>query len=141
MMFCPATASIPLDIMKKTIAILVLAAVGITTMNAGVRFGVNFAIPLPVPIVTTTPVPVVTAPVPFVAPPPMPASIVEIAPACPTPGYVWVGGNWGWCDNRWLWTRGHWGQPAHWDRGWDRGCRAEHRETFHRGFHSEHGRH
>src|SRR6516162_3651682 len=100
--------------MRKTIAILALAALGITTMNAEVHVGINFGIPLPVPIVTAQPVPVLTPPAPVVVPPPMPAPIVEVAPTCPAPGYVWVGGNWAWCKNHWVWTRGYWGPPAQW---------------------------
>jgi hypothetical protein len=123
--------------MKKTIAILALAAVGITTVNAGVRFGINFGIPVPAPVVVA-PAPVVVAPAPVVVPPPMPAPVVEVAPACPVPGYLWVGGSWGWCDNHWVWTRGHWGPPAHWshDTHWDHGYRAER----HEGFHADRGR-
>src|SRR5262249_10235513 len=114
-----------------TIAILALAALGLTTVNAGVHFGINVGIPVPAPVVVT--------PAPVVVPTPMPAPIVEAAPACPTPGYVWVGGSWGWCDNQWVWTRGQWGPPAHgYHAGhWDHGYRAEH----HGGFHGEHGHH
>ena len=114
---------------KKTIAILAFVAVGITTVNAGVRFGINFGFPVPAPVV---------APAPVVVPPPMPAPIVEVAPVCPVPGYIWVGGSWGWCDNHWVWARGHWGPPVHWDRDAhrDHGYRAER----HEGFHGEHGR-
>src|SRR5215467_10947239 len=113
--------------MKKTIAILVLAAAGITTVNAGVRFGINFGIPVPAPVVVA-PAPVVVAPPPVCDPTPMPAPIVETVPVCPTPGYVWVGGNWGWSDNHWVWSRGHWGPPAHWGHAghWGHGYRAEH---------------
>ncbi len=117
--------------MKKTIASLALAALGITAANAGVRFGINFGIPAPAPVVV--------APAPVVAPPPMPPPIVEVAPTCPAPGYVWVGGRWGWCDNHWAWTRGHWGSPARWDHDahhWGHGYRAER----HEGFHGQHGR-
>ena len=100
--------------MKKTIAILALAILGAATVNAGgLHVGVNFGLPVPVPIVTA-PVPVVVTPAPVVVQPPMPAAIVEAVPACPTPGYVWVGGSWGWCGNNWVWNRGHWGAPAHW---------------------------
>lgn len=128
--------------MKKTFAVLALAAVGITTASAGIRFGINFGIPVPAPVVVA-PAPVVVAPAPVV-PPPMPAPIVETLPVCPTAGYVWVGGSWGWCDNHWVWTRGHWGPPAHWDRNdhrdrdghWGHGYRAER----HEGFHGGHGR-
>src|SRR5215831_15826096 len=82
-MFCPASASNRLDIMKKTIAILALAAVGITTATAGVRFGINFGIPFPASVVV--------APALVVVAPPMPAPIVEVTPVCPASGYVWVG--------------------------------------------------
>ena len=58
-----------------------------------------------------------------------PAPIVEYVPACPSPDYLWVGGNWGWRGG-WYWTAGHysrrpyrgavwlsggWGRA---DRGW-----------------------
>jgi hypothetical protein len=102
-MCCSAKAS--KQYMKKTIAMLALAAVGIATVNAGVNFGVSVGIPVTAPVVV--------APA-LVIMPPMPAPIVEAVPVCPTPGYVWVGGSWGWCNNRWVWTRGHWGAPAHW---------------------------
>ncbi len=126
--------------MKKTIAILALATVGITAANAGVRFGINFGIPVPAPVVV--------APAPVFAPPPMPAPIVEAAPVCTVPGYVWVGGSWEWCDNHWVWTRGHWGPPARWDRDdhrdrdghWGHGFRAERHESFPGGFHGKHVR-
>ncbi len=62
--------------MKKTIAILALAAVGITAANAGVRFGINFGIQVPAPVIA------VPAPDPVV----MPAPIVETIPGCPTTG-------------------------------------------------------
>lgn len=122
--------------MKKTIAILALAALAVTSANAGVRFGINFGIPV------VGPAPVVVAPAPVVMPAPMPAPVVEAVPACPTPGYLWVGGTWGWCDNHWVWTRGHWGPPAHWDRDshWGHSFRAERHEGSHRGAHGEHGR-
>jgi len=73
--------------MKKTIAILALAALGITTVNAGVSVGINLGIPVPAPVVV--------APDPVLVPPPMPAPVVEAVPACPVPGYLWVGGGGG----------------------------------------------
>jgi hypothetical protein len=122
--------------MKKTIAILVLAVAGIASANAGIHFGFNFGIPLPAPVVVA-PAPVFVAPAPVVAAPvvvepPMPAPIVETVPVCPTPGYVWVGGNWGWCDNHWVWTRGHWGAPVHFEhaRFVNHGYRVEHHDGF-----------
>jgi WXXGXW repeat (2 copies) len=119
--------------MKKTIAILTLATLGIVTVNAGgLHVGVNFGIPLPVPVVTA-PVPVVVAPAPVVVQPPMPAPILEAAPVCPTPGYVWVGGRWGWCDNHWVWTRGYWGPQAHWGYAYHGGYHGGHYAAYHGG--------
>ena len=127
--------------MKKTIAILALGVVGFTTVNAnaGIHVGINFGIPVPAPVVV--------APPPVYVQPAMPAPLVETAPVCPTPGYLWVGGSWGWCVNHWVWTRGHWGPPARWDHdarwGHDghrsRGYRAERHES-HGGYHGEHDR-
>jgi hypothetical protein len=96
--------------MKKNIAMLALAALGITTVHAGVGIGINLGIPVPAPVVV--------APVPVIVPPPMPAPVVDAAPACPVPGYIWVGGSWGWIGNHWAWTQGHWGPPAHWAHGY-----------------------
>ena len=101
----------PTEIMKKTIAILALAALGITSVNAGVHVGISLGIPAPALV---APAPVVVAPTPVMVAPPMPAPFVEVVPVCPTPGYIWVGGSWGWCNNHWVWTRGHWGSPVHW---------------------------
>jgi WXXGXW repeat (2 copies) len=122
--------------MKKTVAILGLAMVGLTALNAnaGVHFGINIGVPLPAPLFV--------AHAPVIVQPPMPAPIVETVPVCPTPGYVWVDGSWGWCDNHWAWTRGHWGPSAHWSHGghWDRGFHAEGHDGFRGGFHAERGR-
>ena len=127
--------------MKKIIAILGVTVVGLAAVNAnaGVHVGINFGLPIPAPVVV--------APPPVYVQSPMPAPIVESAPVCPTPGYIWVGGIWGWCDNQWVWTRGHWGPPAyrgrhvHWGRDarWDHGLRAERHDSFHGGFHGERG--
>ena len=123
--------------MKKTIAILGLAALAITSAHAGVHIGFSFGIPIP-NLVVAAPAPVVVAPAPVVAvpapvlvaptvavvPPPMPAPLVEAVPVCPVAGYVWLGGSWGWCNNHWVWTRGHWGAPVRWGyahHGWYRG--------------------
>jgi len=115
-------------IMKKTIAILALAAVGITTLNAGVHVGFSVGVPFPAPVVVA-PAPVVVAAPPVVITPAAPAPIVEVASVCPAPGYVWVGGRWGWCNNRWVWTRGYWGAPAHWGYGY--------RGEYHGGYHGD----
>ena len=41
-----------------------------------------------------------------------PAPIVETITVSPGPGFVWVGGCWGW-RNHWVWERGHWDRPPH----------------------------
>ena len=123
MTFLPDWCVEGIEVMKKTIAILALAALGLTAAHAGLRFGINFGIPaLP---------PIVIAPAPIVEQPPMPAPVVEVAPPCPVQGYVWVRGSWGWCDNHWVWTRGRWCPPAYWGRAdfWHHGYRG--------GFHGE----
>ena len=53
--------------------------------------------------------------------PAMPADEVEVVPAPPYAGAVWIKGFWDWNPgfHRWVWTRGHW-------RG--REEREEHRE-------------
>jgi len=49
------------------------------------------------------------------APPPAQADIIT---ATPGPGYVWVGGYWGFSWGHYVWIRGHWERPerlhAHW---------------------------
>jgi len=107
----------PIVNMKKTIAILVLAALAIPSANAGVYVGINLGIAAPAPVMVAPP-PLVAVPAPVVLLPPMPAPIVEVAPAWSAPGYIWVGGNWGWCNNRWVWTRGYWGPSVHWSHGY-----------------------
>jgi hypothetical protein len=50
----------------------------------------------------------------MVAPPPPRVEAVGVAPS---PGYVWVGGYWGWVGGRHEWIPGHWveGRPGrHW---------------------------
>ncbi len=119
-------------IMKKTIAILALAAVGITTVHAGVHVGISLGFPLPLPTVVA-PAPVVVAPAPVIVQPPMPAPLVEAVPVCPVPGYVWIGGNWVWYDNHWAWTRGHWGPRPYYAPYWGHGGHVERHDGFHGG--------
>jgi hypothetical protein len=50
----------------------------------------------------------------MVAPPPPRVETIESAPA---PGYVWLGGYWGWVGDRHEWVPGHWEAPRpgrHW---------------------------
>lgn len=92
-----------------------------------------------------------------VAPPPPPATVVVPATPAPTeivvqeapppvyqdeiierpgPGYVWIGGYWGWEHGRREWVRGHWELPPRGHRTWVE-PRWEHRErgyVFIRGY-------
>jgi hypothetical protein len=61
-----------------------------------------------------------------VAPPPPQVEVVGVAPV---PGYIWIGGYWGWNGGRHEWVPGRWEaprpgyryEPHHWEReggGW-----------------------
>jgi len=59
----------------------------------------------------------IVAPAPGVVAYAPPAPQVEVYGAAPYPGYVWIGGYWGWAGGRYVWTGGHWaaGRPGyHW---------------------------
>jgi len=46
-----------------------------------------------------------------------PAPYVEVVPALPYPGAIWIGGYWGWSGGRHQWVPGRWehGRPGyHW---------------------------
>jgi hypothetical protein len=47
-------------------------------------------------------------------PPPVPV-VREVVAPCPGPGYVWVGGHWGWRPvfARYAWVRGAWAVPPY----------------------------
>jgi WXXGXW repeat (2 copies) len=50
----------------------------------------------------------------MVAPPPLQ---VDVIPAPPQAGYVWLGGYWNWVGGRHEWVSGHWSAPRpgyHW---------------------------
>lgn len=55
-----------------------------------------------------------------------PAPRHEYMPPRPHPGYVWVGGHWGWSGGRYVWIGGYWQAgrrgctwvPGHWTRNW-----------------------
>jgi len=40
-----------------------------------------------------------------------PAPRVEIVGVAPAPGYLWIGGYWGWAGGRHEWVAGHWEAP------------------------------
>ncbi len=46
----------------------------------------------------------------MVAPPPPRVEIVGVAPY---PGYIWIGGYWGWQGGRHAWVPGRWEAPRH----------------------------
>lgn len=47
------------------------------------------------------------------APPPVPVARVEVVPAQPGPGHVWVAGHWAWRGpaQGYVWVPGHWIVP------------------------------
>jgi hypothetical protein len=42
-----------------------------------------------------------------------PAPYVEVVPAIPFPGALWIGGYWGWGGGQRQWVPGRWEQPHH----------------------------
>jgi hypothetical protein len=52
------------------------------------------------------------APVAVYAPPPAPV-VSYYRPACPGPGYSWVGGYWYPSGPRYAWRAGYWARPAY----------------------------
>ena len=40
-----------------------------------------------------------------------PAPVVETVTVAPGPGFVWIGGYWGWHRHHWVWVRGRWMRP------------------------------
>lgn len=54
----------------------------------------------------------VVAPAPYaVATVPPPAPVNEVVGVAPYPGYVWIGGYWGWGGGRYVWHPGRWAAP------------------------------
>jgi hypothetical protein len=64
-----------------------------------------------------------------------PGPYAEAIIGSPGPGYIWIGGYWGWSHGRYVWNRGHWARsrpgrawvPGRWER------HGNHYE-YHRGF-------
>jgi len=88
--------------------LLVAALLGVVAMsaNAGVRFGVCVALPLPV---------VVSTPVVYATPAtPTPVAVLQTIPPCPGVDYVWVPGYWSYGTTGNVWVRGAWHySPVH----------------------------
>ena len=49
----------------------------------------------------------------YYAPPPPPPPVAAYAPACPGPGYAWVGGYWYPSGPRYAWRAGYWARPPY----------------------------
>ena len=96
----------------KTKLLLTAALIGAVSLSAHAGVFVGVSVGLPVPrVVVATPAAriVVTAPAPVVA-----APMVDAAPACPGPGYVWVPGYWSGYGPTRVWVAGCWRSgPAH----------------------------
>ena len=50
-----------------------------------------------------------------------PAAYNEVVTVAPGPGYVWVGGYYGWSGRDYLWNRGYWSLPARGYTTWNPG--------------------
>jgi hypothetical protein len=72
--------------------------------------GVVLAVALTGCVVTARPVvPAVGVGIVYSAPPPPPAEVV--VGVAPSPGFFWVGGNYGWEGGRYVWHGGRWMAP------------------------------
>jgi hypothetical protein len=45
--------------------------------------------------------------------PPPPDQVDVVVGVVPAPGFIWIGGFWGWGPGGWAWHRGYWGRPPH----------------------------
>ena len=87
----------------------------VVSMSAAAALSACVVAPYPQRVVYGQPVPA-GQPVPYdsstivvdVAPP---APYVEIVPAIPFPGALWIGGYWGWNGGRHQWVPGRWDHP------------------------------
>jgi outer membrane lipoprotein SlyB len=52
------------------------------------------------------------SPTAIVAQPPPPPPAQTVVVTAPSPGYVWIGGEYVW-NNGWIWVGGHWGYPPY----------------------------
>jgi hypothetical protein len=81
-------------------AALIAGLIGVSS-SAQAAVHVSFSFPFP-RVVVAAPAPVIVAPVVVAAP------VVETAPACPGPGYVWVSGYWSGYGATRAWVAGNW---------------------------------
>jgi hypothetical protein len=65
------------------------------------------------------PPPVASADVEVAGPPP-PDEVDTVVGVAPGPGFIWVGGFWGWGPGGWAWHRGYWGHPPYGGARWVR---------------------
>jgi hypothetical protein len=61
------------------------------------------------------------------APPPL---RVETYGPVPGPGYVWIGGYWGWQANAYHWVPGRWERPPRGHREWVPGRWEQHGDRY-----------
>ena len=111
----------------KAKLLITAALIGAASLSAHAGVFVGFSVglprvvvPVPAPrVVVTIPAPVVTAP-------------VEMVPACPGPGYLWVPGYWSGYGTARVWVGGCWKPPVHvvyahrYDGRGDHGDRGNH---------------
>ena len=93
-----------------------LVSIALATVLSGCVVAVRAPLPL-VPVVYVDRAP--------------PAAYNEVVTVAPGPGYVWVGGYYGWSGRDYLWNRGYWSLPARgyttWNPGyWNRHDRGHH---------------
>jgi hypothetical protein len=46
------------------------------------------------------------------------SAAVVVRPTCPSPKHVWVGGNYSWRGNQYVYTNGYWALPPHHGSRW-----------------------
>jgi hypothetical protein len=80
----------------------------VVSMSAVMLLSACVVAPYPRRVVYGEPVPVDSQVVVDVAPP---APYVEVVPAIPFPGAIWIGGYWGWYGGRHQWMPGRWDHP------------------------------
>jgi hypothetical protein len=65
----------------------------------------------------------------------------EARPARPAPGYIWIGGYWGWDNDTHVWIGGEWAEPPQPGYAWEapRWKRHGHRWEYRSGYWRHHG--